>query len=314
MLCTVAAESVIRPSRTIKDSEGVASVVGTILALLVFLSLLGIFMNHYVPSMMAGNEHQHDTQVITQISNLKESIDSMMLYYINSQSSTLSSYSPVTLGSAGVPMFATGTQGQLGIIPVSNQQEPSFSVSFAYYQSGVVHSIKSVSGGGVIVNMPNRYFTQQSILYQNDAVILGQTGGQVMLANPGFTINARAGISVSLLQMSIVTPTSTNVTISGTNTVGLSSQLTAFTHNTFNSRGTGPLKMTILTPFAKAWLDFFNSTFAQAGLNPTRNNGLTGNYNITLSGTYLHYVLTVMLYGVDTVTLSNAIVNIAAGE
>jgi hypothetical protein len=295
-----------------KNREGVASVVGTILAMLVFLSLLGIFVNHYVPSMMTGNEHHHDSQVVTQISDMKQSIDSMMLYYINSQSNTLSSYSPVTLGSAGVPMFATGTQGQLGVIPVSGIQEPSFSASFSYNQSGSVHNINSVSGGGVVVNIPNRYYIPQSVLYENDAVILGQqSGGQVMLANPGFTISNKSGISLNLLQMSVVTPTSSNITFSGTNTVGLNSQLLAFTQNTY-TLGTlgkgGPLKITIITPFATAWESFFNSTFAQAGLQPN-------NYHIYSNETsFQNYMLTATFNSVRQVTLSTAIVSISVEE
>ncbi len=296
-----------------KDREGVASVVGTILALLVFLSLLGIFTNHYVPSMMTGNEHHHDSQVVTQISNLKQSIDSMMLYYINSQSNTLSSYSPVTLGSAGVPMFATGTQGQLGVIPVAGkQQDPSFSVSFNYTFNGQTYRENSLSGGGVVVNIPNRYYIPQSVLYENDAVILGQqSGGQVMLANPGFTISAKAGISLSLLQMSVVTPTSSNITFSGTNTVGLNSQLLSFTQNTYTN-GTGqigPIKITIFTPFATAWGNFFNSTFAQAGLQPP-------NYVVhkPVENSFQNYELTVTLNSVRQVTLSTAIVSISVEE
>ena len=296
-----------------KDREGVASVVGTILALLVFLSLLGIFTNHYVPSMMTGNEHHHDSQVVTQISNLKQSIDSMMLYYINSQSNTLSSYSPVTLGSAGVPMFATGTQGQLGVIPVAGkQQDPSFSVSFNYTFNGQTYRENSLSGGGVVVNIPNRYYIPQSVLYENDAVILGQqSGGQVMLANPGFTISAKAGISLSLLQMSVVTPTSSNITFSGTNTVGLNSQLLSFTQNTYTN-GTGqigPIKITIFTPFATAWGNFFNSTFAQAGLQPS-------NYVVhkPVENSFQNYELTVTLNSVRQVTLSTAIVSISVEE
>lgn len=304
------AVSLTGPSRRTKDREGVASVVGTILALLVFLSLLGIFMNHYVPSMMAGNEHHHDSLVVTQISNLKQSIDSMMIYYINSQSNTLSSFNPVTLGSAGVPMFATGTQGQLGVIPVSLNKEPSFSVSFHYNQSGTMHGFNSVSGGGVVVNMPNRYYVPQSVLYENDAVILGQSGGQVMLANPGFTISStKAGISMSLLMMSIVTPASTNATFSGTNTVGLNSKLLAFTQNTFNTQDT-TLNMTIFTPFATAWESFFNSTFAGAGLKSNSYN-----FSITSVGKSLqNYELTVTVHGVKQVTLSSAIVSISAEE
>ena len=290
------------------DREGVASVVGTILALLVFLSLLGIFTNHYVPSMMAGNEHQHDSQVVTQLSNLKQSIDSMMLYYINSQSNTLSSYDPVTLGSSGVPMFATGTNGQLGVIPVSGTQEPSFSTSFKYTLNGALYSINSISGGGVVVNIPNRYYIPQSVLYENDAVILGQSSGQVMLASPGFTISATtAGVSISVLQMSIVTPTSSNTTYSGSNTVGLSSKLLTFTQHTYNTQSYD-VNITIFTPFATAWENFFNSSFAQAGLSKT-------DYTMSITTmSYQDYRLAITFSTVKQVTLSTAIVSISTEE
>ena len=306
---TIAAKSVIRPSRKMKDTEGVASVVGTILALLVFLSLLGIFTNHYVPSMMAGNEHEHDSQVMTQISNLKQSIDSMMLYYINSQSNTLSSYNPVTLGSAGVPMFATGTQGQLGIVPFADMQDPSFNVAF---NSTITHQVKSSSGGGVVVNIPNRYYIPQSVLYENDAVILGQSSGQVMLASPGFTISATSthNVSISVLQMSIVTPTSSNVTYSGSNTVGLSSQLLAFTQHTYSTPvNQKNMTITIVTPFPAAWGNFFNSTFARVGLKA--NNGYTME---PPSGSFHNYILEITIENVTQVTLTTAIVSISAEE
>ena len=310
MPSTIAAKSVIRPSRKMKDTEGVASVVGTILALLVFLSLLGIFTNHYVPSMMAGNEHEHDSQVMTQISNLKQSIDSMMLYYINSQSNTLSSYDPVTLGSAGVPMFATGTNGQLGVIPVNGLQDPSFSVNFTYIQNGHNYNINSTSGGGVVVNIPNRYYIPQSVLYQNDAVILGQSSGQVMLASPGFTISASsAGTTVSVLQLSVVTPTSSNVTYSGSNTVGLSSQLLAFTQHTYSTPpALENMTITIVTPFPAAWSNFFNSTFSQAGLH-------TGTFSIKPPHeiSFQNYKLILTLV-VKQVTLSTSIISISTVE
>ncbi|MBX8632510.1 MAG: hypothetical protein J9259_08375 [Thermoplasmata archaeon YP2-bin.285] len=309
----ISGKTAIRPSRKMKDREGVASVVGTILALLVFLSILGIFTNHYVPSMMAGNEHNHDSQVITQISELKQDIDNMMLYYLNSHSNTLSSYTPLTLGSSGVPMFATGTQGQLGIIPVAGKQDPSMSVLFNYTLNGNTFRENSLSGGGVVVNIPNRYYIPQSVLYQNDAVLLGQSGGQVMLANPGFNVTSSgSAVSISLLQLSIETPTSSNITFSGTNTVGLTSQLLEFSQQTYSV--TGPIKIQIITPFATAWENFINSTFRQAGLS--QGNGLT----VSVSElSFQNYILTVAVtpnavHSEFQITLSTAIVSIAAEE
>jgi hypothetical protein len=295
----------IRPSKKMTDREGVASVVGTILALLVFLSILGIFTNHYVPSMMAGNEHNHDSQVITQMSELKQAIDNMMMYYISAQSSTLSSYTPLTLGSSGVPMFATGTEGQLGIVPQAGMEDPSFQVFFNYTSGGHNYIENSISGGGVVVNIPNRYYIPQSVLYENDAVILGQSNGQVMLAAPGFNVSSQAGGNLNILQLSIITPTDTNLTYSGTTTVGLTSQLLEFSQNTYAVNGS--VAMRIVTPFAIAWEKFLNSSFSQAGIKGP-------SYSISVKElSFQNYLITLKI-SIKHITVSTALVNIAAEE
>ncbi len=309
-------QSVLKPSRLKKDSEGVASVVGTILALIVFLSLLGIFTNHYVPSMMAANEHQHDNSVVSQISELKQSVDNMMMYSASSHATTLSSYNPVTLGSAGVPMFAVGTQGQMNVIPQSGDTIPFFSVSFNYQLSGAgggVYHLASSSGGGVVVNIPNRYYIPQSVLYENDAVILGQGNGQVMIADPGFAISSHGGIRLNLLELSVSTTTTSNLSFSGTNTVALSSHLLSFSRNVYTpvyvSPSTVNVNVTVGTPFPDAWFSFFNSTFSQAGLT------YGSNYTVSIqpAGSQL-YILYLNVKGVSSLSLTNAIISVSPEE
>lgn len=310
-------QSVLKPSKLKKDGEGVASVVGTILALIVFLSLLGIFTNHYVPSMMAGNEHQHDNTVITQLSEFKQSVDNMMMYSTTSHSNTLTSYDPVTLGSAGVPMFAVATQGQMNVIPQSAGVFPYFTVDFNYeisgFGGGTVYHLSSPSGGGIVVNVPNRYYIPQSMLYENDAVILGQEGGQVMVADPGFAVSTQGGFHLSLLEVSVSTPTATNLTYSGTNTVALSTRLVSFSANTYTPVPSLPsvadVVLNIGTPFPDAWFSFLNSTFLQAGMS------YGSNYTVSIqpSGNQL-YTLTVDIIGVSTISLTNAIISISPEE
>lgn len=303
MLTTQCKRSVVKPSRGKQDREGVASVVGTILALIVFLSLLGIFTNHYVPSIMTGNERQHDNTVVSQLSQLKQSIDELMVYYSGSHSNTLSAYSSVTLGSSGIPMFAQPTQSQMNVIPqfVSNSQyqEPYFSVSFNYIFGGTALHVNSVSGGGLVVNMPNRYYIPQSALYENDAVIVGQNGGQVMIANPGFTITSKGGVHMTVLELTVLTPSGSNMTFSGTSTVGLNVQLNGLSNQTYSLSGSSPVQMTVSTPYPQAWQSFFNSSFSGAGLavpTYTQSSSLLG----------------VSVSGVNSITLISAIVTISA--
>lgn len=310
-------QSLLKPSRLKKDGEGVASVVGTILALVVFLSLLGVFTNHYVPSMMAGNEHQHDNAVLTQFSDFKQSVDSMMMYSTASPSNTLTTYDPVTLGSAGVPMFAVGTQGELNIIQQSGSVIPFFTVSFSYKLTSIgetsIYHLTSASGGGVVMNIPNRYYVPQSVLYENDAVILGQNSGQLMIADPGFSVGTQGGLHLSILQVSIVTATSSNMSLSGTNTIALSSHLLSLSRDSYSPVSTSPsgadVFIAVGTPFPEAWLSFFNSTLAQAGLV----YGVNYSASIQNAGPQM-YVLNVGVTGVSTITLTNAVISVSPEE
>jgi len=305
----------IEPSLTVRDREGVASVVGTILALIVFLSLLGIFINHYVPSIMAGNEHEHDNDVIAQISQLKESIDSMLLYYSSSGQATLSSYNPVTLGSSGVPMFAAGTQSEMVVIPYAGMIDPSFTVTFTYAISTSngqqAEIFNGTSGGGVVVNIPNRYYIPQSILYQNDAVIVGQSNGEVMVADPGFTVSNHGGLAVNILESVIQTPSSQNVSYSGTQTVGINAQLLSY--STVSLAPLSAISLYIMTPFPYAWENFFNSTFDQAGLLPVTSS--PGNYTFSLNQLGLKsYMLELRLFDVAHISVTRAVLSLGVEE
>ena len=310
-------QSIMKPSKIRKDDEGVASVVGTILALIVFLSILGLFTNHYVPAMMAANEHQHDNNVVSQFSELKQSVDNLMMYSSSSQITTLSAYSPVTLGSSGVPMFAVGTQGQMNVIPQDGNSIPYFTVSFNYQLTNLgvnaVYHLTSSSGGGVVVNIPNRYYVPQTVLYENDAVILGQSNGQVMVAAPGFSVSTLGGIHLNLLELSVATPTTTNLSYAGTNTISLSSHLLSFSKNTYTlvqaGQSTPNVNIAIGTPYPLAWLDFFNSTFSQAGLS------YGANYTATMqSAGNMLYVLDLSINGVSSMTLTNAALAVSPEE
>ncbi|MBX8632857.1 MAG: hypothetical protein J9259_10165, partial [Thermoplasmata archaeon YP2-bin.285] len=96
---------------------------------------------------------------------------------------------------------------------------------------------------------------------------------------------------------------------SGTNTVGLTSQLLEFSQGTYSVNGS--IRMQIVTPFASAWENFINSTFRQAGLS--QGHGLkvsVGNLS------FQNYILTVTVTPSKgfQITLSTAIVSIAAEE
>ena len=64
-----------------KDKEGVASTVGTIMALLVFIAFMALITNSYVPAWMMDNERAHMNQVTDQFGELKGKVDSMVVQW-----------------------------------------------------------------------------------------------------------------------------------------------------------------------------------------------------------------------------------------
>jgi len=69
--------AVIRSLRS--DEAGVASTVGTIMALLVFLTFISLIVNQYVPAWMKDSEASHMNTALGQFGGIKGSIDLQML-------------------------------------------------------------------------------------------------------------------------------------------------------------------------------------------------------------------------------------------
>src|SRR5436309_5126837 len=98
------------------DERGVASTVGTIMALLVFLTFLSLIVNQYVPVWMKDSEAAHMNTALGNFGSLKGAID---LQVLAAQAAKISGthYIPVTSSSAvslgvdGVPIFAASTLG-----------------------------------------------------------------------------------------------------------------------------------------------------------------------------------------------------------
>ncbi|MFA5895786.1 MAG: hypothetical protein WC985_02645, partial [Thermoplasmata archaeon] len=97
-----------------RDERGVASTVGTIMALLVFLTFLSLIVNQYVPVWMKDSEAAHINGAIGQFGGIKGAIDLQVLGAQMAQNSgsvfiPTTSSTAVTLGVDGVPIFSAPT-------------------------------------------------------------------------------------------------------------------------------------------------------------------------------------------------------------
>src|SRR2546422_9274652 len=207
------------PVRAVRrGGEGAASTVGTIMGLPVFLTFLSLIVNQYVPVWMKDSEASHMTGALGQFGGIKGAID---LQILAAQAAQISGthYIPVTASSAvslgvdGVPIFAASTLGTLQSFPDGGP----FTVSFDYLIRGVSTHVQEQSNGSIELDVGNRYYVPQKIAYENGAVIRYQSDGQVIRAQPTFSVvktNNTLDISfglVSLYGAGSVSGTSTEV-------------------------------------------------------------------------------------------------------
>jgi len=246
-----------------RDEAGVASTVGTIMALLVFLTFLSLIVNQYVPVWMKDSEASHMNGALGQFGGIKGAID---LQILSAQAAQISGthYIPVTASSAvslgvdGVPIFAASTLGTLQSFPDGG----SFTVSFDYLIRGVSTHVQEQSNGSIELDVANRYYVPQKIAYENGAVIRYQSDGQVIRAQPTFSVvktNNTLDISFGLVSLYGAG------SVSGTSTEVVNTQVFAFDRQDYQGfSANAVIWVNHTSRYGLSWYRFLNQTLASA--------------------------------------------------
>lgn len=243
-----------------KDRRGVASTVGTIMALMVFIALLALITNSYVPAWMLDNERSHMNQVADQFGQLKSDVDSMVLQQRVNGDNSIKMYAPIKLGSEGVPLFATPTVGLLSYVPQGTSTS-GIHVQFTD-SSGAV--IDQNGGGRVDLYVPNRYYVPQWVCYENGAIIIKQDDGQSVRAMPNLDVQKAGGkINVAFTQINLL---GANQSLTGSDSVGFSLDLIYVDAQTYTVGGNGTWHLSMTTEYGDAWFRYLDDMLTGAGL------------------------------------------------
>lgn len=195
----------LRARRFRADRRGVVSTVGTLLSLLVFFALFGVFLTQYLPLWMLQNESLFEGQAQTSLESLKQSVDDQAIFGYPQTYSV-----PFTMNSQGIPLFAQPTQGSVvflsggcstGFTTSGTTWKPVSVGSCAFehlgFWTGAASNVRTsrqainltTVSNYVEMQLPNRYFPSANLFFENDAVIAVQSGSQqLLLAAPPFNI------------------------------------------------------------------------------------------------------------------------------
>jgi hypothetical protein len=256
-----------------RDRRAVVSVVGTLLALLVFFALFGIFVTQYVPIWMADNEGAFSAHIQASLAQLKYSVDEQAASGHEPSFAT-----PFTLASDGIPLIATPTPATLNFIP--HTQGVYVDVAMQYGPSGRPNFDTNLTLGTIQATLPNRYYPGQTFDYEADAVIQSQGDtNQILLYPPTFVLNSSGSQTSGTFALVQLYGNATQVVSSGT--------VEVYSHygnvQQYPSNGTpalpgAPFRVTITigTLFPCAWASYLNRSLSSAGLP-------AGSYTLTPS-------------------------------
>ena len=253
-----------RAARRFRASRrGVVSVVGTLLSLLVFFALFGIFITQYVPLWMTDNEATFTANTQASLATLKSNVD----FQIASGSPPVFA-TPFSLSSEGVPLVAQPTAGILNFIP--NTPGVFANVSMSVGPGGGKAFWQNYSLGTVQVQLPNRYYSAQTFSFEDDAVIQSQTDlQQVIDYAPLFNVSQQSGnVSATLLLLQMFGNASQAVS---SGTLDVYSHLD-FTQTFTSTAAAGKVSsftagFAIGTHYPCAWATFLNSTLARSSIS-----------------------------------------------
>jgi len=285
------------------------AVVGTLLSLLVFLSLFGTFLVFYLPLWMSDNEANFTGGVAASLAELQSN---MQLQAETGGPAVLSQ--PFTMSSDAVPLLSVPTTGTLAFLP----RTPGASVSLSIPNFLATNSPYKQNFGGslgtMLLTLPNRYYSPEFFQVEDGAVIQSQGDTNQLIAFPPIFALQSAGSSISLTLMLVqMYGNATRLTSPGT--IQVYSSLLGDTQ-TLRNNNTGPVSslfLNVTTHYPCAWTNFFTQTRHVANVTSTQMSVTSLDTSGCVATNGQAKTINVLLTNIASVTLILANFQVSAG-
>jgi hypothetical protein len=247
-----------------RDEEGVASSIGTMLAILVILALITMVTTGWAPEWTKSKESEHLRVVEGQFANFKALMDQLGL---SANTETMVS-TPLTLGSEGFPLFSSDSTGTISLISTNSNDFNRFSLTNS---TGL---FERVAYGSVIYKSHNTEYLDQMLYYENGAIALRQGDGEVITTGPGMIVqNLTQGLKVSITMVSVYSDGSS---YPGVGTVGINCRLVQEKITTERTwRPTETIYINVTSDIYEAWYDYFVRSLPSQGVG-------SGDFDLTV--------------------------------
>lgn len=235
-----------------KNTEAEASAVGVMLAILIVIAIISVITLHYIPVWMKEKEANHMNTVASQFCDLQKAINNLIV----SGDTTTDISASFTLGVEGMPLLGIGAT-------VGNLEMDPYASCFILQNSSKILNITAT--GRLKFSSGNVYYSRQSFIYENSAVIVTQIEGNTLKAAPELSIYNISGIYLSLKLVSIQGTKKEALSGSGTQTIKFRLICSQYREYLWDSSET--LEFNITSESSDIWEELLNNTLRSAQLN-----------------------------------------------
>lgn len=167
----------VRWKLSMRNDDGVASVIGTIFALLVFITLLSLIITSYIPAWEKENEQEFMTETLFRFSTLK----SVNVGVAEGQQQFVA----MPLAPSKVPIFGKTLLGELSYHP-SDVAKATMTLTF---NSNDTSDLEFQSGGSLQYRVFANTQLSEVVSYELGAVVVSQPDGGLIRVSPEMSTN-----------------------------------------------------------------------------------------------------------------------------
>lgn len=246
-----------RRGRLRRADDASAGVVSIMLALLTMIILITMVTTLWMPEWMQTAESDHMKEVNAQFAKLKSSIDKVVL----SGDTKFVIGNPITLGTQSTSVFGTDAAGTFEI---NNFRDND--LEFYCNIKNASGEVNITCTGAMKYTSDNAQYVDQTLAYENGALVLNQGKGQVVRVRPQFIIEKHG--PVAHMTYVLITVSGVEASVTGMGTIIVQTQLVTYTKASFDYKVPEWMYITTVSEFSEAWGVYYTNTLIEEGFTP----------------------------------------------
>ncbi len=231
-----------------ESDEALTSIVVTVMLIGIIMGLIiGPILTIQIPNEIKDNEARHMEKVSQSFTDLRSTVNTL----IAEREIDVNAPTRVPLGTKTNNFLDVGSTGTLSIKPYDSQ--------VTVFDTEDNQSIFAIGKGRIEYQSNNIYFNDQSYIYENNGILIEQSGHSTVKTGPVLDIYEEIATGNLTLSMSVVHLAGYPDTLGGSKSQVVQTTLTAAETNEYVWTVPENVTIEIETSYPESWVKYYNN-------------------------------------------------------